>query len=309
MAREFNIKLKDVEMTEGSDSLLENTQVTTVTLEGNNHLLSLDSIFRNCEALSSIIGTLDLNGITDIDNMLNGTEKILSITLLNINNPLLSAINSFPYIEELNIGGNLYDKDALQNVLGSREWTFDNIKYFDNVKKAIFTNSINISSANPIIIYDTLEQKATNFEISGKTIGDISVGELIEDEKYSINIATTYKKEIISEKEAEINDIEKGSYLTIDKLQGKTIANLSHEDKYVVEEITSKDRFILEEDGKIELSAIEGETKYFKKVEGEYFDEYIEGGILVNAIDGDGEYIGMFYIHNAWMKLGKAGRL
>lgn len=309
MAREFNIKLKDVEMTEGSDGLLENTQVTTVILEGDNDLSSLDSIFRNCDALASIAGVLDLNGILDIDNMLNGTENVERITLLNINNPLISAINSFPYIDELNIGGIRYQKDALQNVLNSREWTFDNIKYLDEVKKAVFVNSQNAVNAKLMTISDTLEQKATNLEINGNTIEGISVGELA-DNKYIIDISTIYKEETILGGVAEITDIEKDSYLKIDSLQGKTIANLSYEDKYVVENTSFKDTFLLEQSGVMKLVSIDGDTKYYNEITKEYSDEYIEDGRLVSSIDeNDDECLFMFYIYNAWTRLGKVGRL
>ena len=129
MFREFNVKFEDVEMLGGADNLLEGTEITKVIVRGdNNKMSSLDSMLKNCNELDTVEGELDLNGVGDIDNLLEGTELVKSINLKNINNENISANNSFPHVDQINIGGELYNKKAMQNVIASKDWTFDNIK-------------------------------------------------------------------------------------------------------------------------------------------------------------------------------------
>ena len=109
MFKEFNVGFQNVEMIGGADNLLENTKVTKVVMSGDNKMSSLDSTFKNCSELDNIQGGLDLNGVNDIDNILEGNSLIKSIDLKNINNENISANNSFSSIEEINIGGELYN--------------------------------------------------------------------------------------------------------------------------------------------------------------------------------------------------------
>ena len=44
------------------------------------------------------------------------------------NNEKILANNSFPHVDRINMGGELYNKKAMQNVIASKDWTFDNIK-------------------------------------------------------------------------------------------------------------------------------------------------------------------------------------
>ncbi|MBP3930999.1 MAG: hypothetical protein J6D47_15735, partial [Peptostreptococcaceae bacterium] len=109
MFREFNVKFEDVEMLGGADNLLEGTEVTKVIVRGdNNKMSSLDSMLKDCNELDTIDGELDLNGVSDIDNLLEGTELVKNINLKNINNENISANNSFPNIDRINIGGEVY---------------------------------------------------------------------------------------------------------------------------------------------------------------------------------------------------------
>ena len=176
MFREFNVKFENVDMIGGADNLLENTKVTKVIVRGDNKMSSLDSAFKNCSELDTIDGELDLNNISDIDNLLDDTTLVKRINLKNVNNENISVNNSFPHIEEITIGGELYNKKAIQNVLASKEWTFDNINYVDAVGENVVEKVVNASNDNEIVIKDTLEQKAKGIEITGQIYDN-----LIED--------------------------------------------------------------------------------------------------------------------------------
>lgn len=177
MFREFNVKFEDVEMLGGADNLLEGTEITKVIVRGdNNKMSSLDSMLKNCNELDTVDGELDLNGVSDIDNLLEGTELVKSIDLKNINNENITANNSFPHVDQINIGGELYNKKAMQNVISSKDWTFDNINYSGTVGDNIVIKEVNIVDDNKVTIRDTLEQKARGFEIIGQTYENLVVG-------------------------------------------------------------------------------------------------------------------------------------
>lgn len=179
MFKEFNIKFEDVEMFGGADNLLEGTNVTKVILRGDNKLSSLDSMLKNCNQLDTIDGNLNLDGISDIDNLLQNTELVTNIGLNNINNKDITANNSIPHISQLSIGGETYNKEAIQSVIGSREWTFDNIVYKDMVGENITTNTLTISEEQAHVggvIADTLEQKAKGISIEGQTLHNLING-------------------------------------------------------------------------------------------------------------------------------------
>ena len=186
MFKEFNVEFQDVEMIGGADNLLENTKVTKVVMSGDNKMSSLDSAFKNCSELDNIQGGLDLNGVSNIDNILEGNSLIKNIDLKNVNNENITANNSFPNVEEINIGGELYNKKAIQNVIASKEWTFDNITYSDVVGDNVIIKEVNVVNDNKLVIKDTLEQKAKEIEIKGQTYENLIQG------KGEYNLTDTY---------------------------------------------------------------------------------------------------------------------
>ena len=176
MFREFNVKFENVEMLEGSDNLLEGSKVTKVIMRGDNKMSSLDSAFKNCSELDTIDGELDLNNVGDIDSILENTELLKRLNVKNVNNENMSVNNAFPNIDELTIGGELYNKKAMQNLIASRDWTFNNINYVDTVGDNVVTKETNINDDNKVTIQDTLEQKARGFEVVGQTYENLIVG-------------------------------------------------------------------------------------------------------------------------------------
>lgn len=191
MFKEFNVKFEDAEIIGGADNLLEGTGVTKVILRGDNKLSSLDSTFKNCSQLDTVDGELDLNGISDIDSLLEGSNLVTSIDLKNVNNKDITANNAFSHVNQINIGGETYNKEAIQNIISSREWTFNNINYIDTVGEDVVTHTPNISEEDEntqIVINDALEQKARNVEIKGQTYQNLIQGkegaELLADIKF-----------------------------------------------------------------------------------------------------------------------------
>ena len=177
MFKEFNVKFEDVEILgDGTDSLLEGTEVTKVVLRGENNFSSLDSTLKNCNELDTIDGNLNLKDVTDIDNLLEGTELVTTVNLVNINNENMSVNNPFPNVNEIGLGGDIYNKKALQNVIATKDWTFEGFKYKDNVGKNITTQEMNVVDDNKVTIRDTLEQKAKGIEIIGQTYENLVVG-------------------------------------------------------------------------------------------------------------------------------------
>ncbi len=175
MARDFNIRFNNVTM-DSADNLLENTKVTKVTLVGNNKFISLDSTFKDCIDLTQIIGSINLDGISNIDNLLSGATKIESIILKNINNENITSINAFENFLSITIGGITYDKNALQNVISSQDWEYEGFVYEDMVKENIFINSKQVENTDEMVIQNTLEQKATSIEIYGETYENLING-------------------------------------------------------------------------------------------------------------------------------------
>ena len=187
MFKEFNVKFEDVEILgDGTDSLLEGTEVTKVVLRGENNFSSLDSTLKNCNELDTIDGNLNLKDVTDIDNLLEGTELVTTVNLVNINNENMSVNNPFPNVNEIGLGGDIYNKKALQNVIAKKDWTFEGFKYKDNVGKNITTQEMNVVDNNKVTIQDTLEQKAKEIEIKGQTYENLIQG------KGEYNLTDTY---------------------------------------------------------------------------------------------------------------------
>ena len=145
MFKEFNVKFEDAEIVGGADNLLEGTGVTKVILRGDNKLSSLDSTLKNCSQLDTVDGELDLRGVSDIDGLLEGSNLVKSIDLKNVNNKNITSNNAFPHVNQINIGGEVYNKEAIQTIISSREWTFNNINYLDEIGESIITHAPNIS--------------------------------------------------------------------------------------------------------------------------------------------------------------------
>jgi len=280
MFKEFNVEFQDVEMIGGADNLLENTKVTKVVMSGDNKMSSLDSAFKNCSDLDNIQGGLDLNGVNDIDNILEGNSLIKSIYLKNINNENISVNNSFPNVEEINISGELYNKKAIQNTIASKEWTFDNFNYTDTVGDNVITKEADVIEDNQITIKDTLEQKAKGIEIVGQTYENLSKG------KGEYNLTDTYSATWTESN----NSIENPpSMIEIPEIFGNTIQDendlniiQSVGDLYVDEEGTP----ILDEDGneqyKLEIESGNDLIRDFRNYD--YSLKRLWNGILENHI-------------------------
>ena len=113
MFKEFNVKFEDAEIVGGADNLLEGTGVTKVILRGDNKLSSLDSTLKNCSQLDTVDGELELRGVSDIDGLLEGSNLVKSIDLKNVNNKNITSNNAFPHVNQINIGGETYNKEAI----------------------------------------------------------------------------------------------------------------------------------------------------------------------------------------------------
>lgn len=226
MFKEFNVKFEDAELIGGADNLLEGTKVTKVVLRGDNKLSSLNSMLKNCSQLDTIDGYLNLDGINNIDSLLEGTTFVTKVDFINVNNKNLSANNSIPYVNQVSIGGETYDKEAIQNLIGSREWTFDNISYNDRVKENIKTNILTVleGQENLGIISNALEQKAKSIEIEGQTYENLINGEeevlLVPDIKLEIVNGENNTFELEVECPAYIRKIEGQTYKDNDIMQG-----------------------------------------------------------------------------------------
>lgn len=251
MFREFNIKFEDVEMIEGADNLLEGTEVTKVIMRGDNKMSSLNSAFRNCLELDTIDGEIDLNGVSNIDDLLYGTNLVKRINLKNINNENISANNSFPSIEEINIGGKLYNKKAIQNVIASKDWNFDNINYTGILNSKVFTETANTEGGNNVVIKDSLEQKATEIEVIGETLENLING---RDEKKLTG---------------EINEYHINSYdelhTFLEEYQILEFYGDSHQDRHNLSNIYSVGNLYINEEGEPILDE-DGHEQYIIKI-------------------------------------------
>ena len=176
MFREFNEQLNDVELIGGADNLLEGTDVTKVVVGGDSTLSSLNSTFKDCVELDRIEGELDLNGVTSIDNMLEGTNLVKSINIKNANIDDLTSDNAFPYIEGITVGGEC-TKGGIQQVLKGATWQLDNISYTREIEDKVSLKSVESLDTDNLVLLDTLEQRAKNIEILGQTYENLIEGE------------------------------------------------------------------------------------------------------------------------------------
>lgn len=82
MKRDFNLRFDDVELLGGADNFLEGSKVTSVILRGSNSLLSLNSMFKECEYLHTVDGSIDLEGISSITSLFEGCSKLVDLPVL-----------------------------------------------------------------------------------------------------------------------------------------------------------------------------------------------------------------------------------
>lgn len=218
MFREFNVKFEDVEMLGGADNILEGTEVTKVIMRGHNKMSSLNSALKNCKELDIVDGELDLNGVESINEILEDTPLVKKIDIKNVNNENITTKNAFNNIGEIGIGGDLYNKKALQNVLASKDWTFEGFEYKDEVENNITTKEVNVVDNNKITIQDTLEQKAKGIEIEGQTYENLINGE------GEINLIDELTIESIDGKKE--FDTDKEQEVCVEVIEGETYQNL-----------------------------------------------------------------------------------
>lgn len=307
MAREFNIKFNDIQVEEWFDDLLKDTLVTKVTFTGENDLNSIKSMFENCTQLTMIEGEINLKDVEDIRDMLKGVE-LDQIILANVNNTrMLITIDSLNSVKNILIQGEIYDKEALKNLIDSMPWYRDGFSYGGVVEENIIDMEINIENEIvKIIVSDSLEQKIRNIDIRGH---EDSIGESLPNRKYGIGLESIYKNIVTDEKEFQINDTIEGSELRVRGIQGETLINLSKEDRIVADEIEVDRIYELDDKGSIDLVSIEGQTRYYDYVTMTYSDKFTENCELRNSVDvnENGEYVITFTTCNAWKKLGKGG--
>ena len=167
MAREFNVNFNNVEMTEGMDNLLENTQITKVKFTGDNDLKSLKSTFKDCPNLTAIEGDVNLNEVIEIDCMLEGVNP-LEINLANINK-LENADNALTTAQSIIIKGDTYKKEALQNLLASLDWLSEQYTFEGTVGENVYLDNEIVLGENEVYIEDSLELRNVGLEILGET--------------------------------------------------------------------------------------------------------------------------------------------
>lgn len=175
MARDFKIELDNVEMVNGSDDLLKDMKVTKVTLTGENKLNSLNSTFENCTELTTIEGDINLEGVSDMTEMALNTS-LGEVKVINPTEETIQATDSLKQVSNVKIGGTKYSKGGVQDVVGSLDWDTENFTYEDTILENVYTNSSNIIDNKSITIQDTLEQKATSFEVVGQTYMNLVEG-------------------------------------------------------------------------------------------------------------------------------------
>lgn len=285
MFREFNIKFEDVEMIEGADNLLEGTEVTKVIMRGDNKMSSLNATFKNCAELDRIDGEVNLDEVTGIDSMLEGANLLTDITLKNITNENISTENSMPMIKNINIGGNTYNKKALQNIISSKEWNFNGLNYKDEVLNNIYTDSSSCIDKDTLIIEDTLEQRATGLEIKGQTYENL----IIEGNK-EVELLDELVLESIDGLPSEFQP-HVSQEVYVDRVEGQTYKNLiDGKGSYTLsnpysQTLTEANNELIDYPHLIEVTEVWGDTKqgFYNQVT---IDQLVAS--ISNAIDTGG---------------------
>ena len=281
MFREFNVKFEDVEIIGGSDNLLEGTEVTKVILRGDSKMSSLDSALKNCSELDTIDGDLDLNGVNDIDNLLEGTPLVKEISVKNVNVEDMSCDNSFTNIDTLNIAGDS-KKKAIQNLLGNMDWEFDGVNYTGDMVDVV-TDKMEVLTDEEcnVEVVDALEQKVRSLEIKGQTYKNLIDGK--EEKELVDNFITT----VVDDNTSFEDTVERD--LKIIEIQGNTLQNLIDGEEEV--ELIDDFRAAVSDD-----NTSFNETYYTREVK----ISEIKGNTLQNLVDGKGKYTLTDTYNEAW---------
>lgn len=215
MFKEFNVQFQDAQIVGGADNLLENTKVTKVVLRGDNNLSSLDSAFKNCSELDIIEGAINLDGISDIDNLLDETPLVKEVTLENINTEI-SAKDSFNDVNTINIDGNC-TKEGIQSFLGNFEWDSRKHKYVGEMENTaqVLTEELNGYEDREIIIDNSTEYSAKGVEIYGQTYQNLVDGknENIVKNEWTLNVNDgSGSKDLVMDNTADLDEIQGQTY-------------------------------------------------------------------------------------------------
>lgn len=229
MFKEFNVQFQDAQIVGGADNLLENTKVTKVVLRGDNNLSSLDSTFKNCSELDIIDGAINLDGISDIDNLLDETPLVKEVTLENINTEI-SAKNSFNDVDTINIDGNC-TKEGIQSFLSNFEWNSRKHKYVGEMENTaqVLTEELNGYEDREIIIDNSTEYSAKGVEIYGQTYQNLVDGknENIVKNEWTLNVNDgSGSKDLVMDNTADLAEIQGQTYQNL-------ISNASEEKNLV----------------------------------------------------------------------------
>lgn len=267
MAREFNINFNNVEMIDGMDNLLENTQVTKVKFTGDNDLKSLKSTFKDCSQLTTIEGDINLKDVVEIDCMLDGVQP-LEINLANINK-LENIGDTLTTAQSIIIKGDSYKKEALQNLLASLDWLSEQYTFEGTVGENVYIENETIKGDNNIYIEDSLELRNVGLEILGETYNNqIRNGDKIKNLK-------DWKETKIEENVNEII-IGREDTFVIDEIKGNTYQNLI--EKNIAKSLVENKEYIIND----------GVTETVKENERKFFD------IVEIKIIGDKEELGVY---------------
>lgn len=229
MFKEFNVQFQDAQIVGGADNLLENTKVTKVVLRGDNNLSSLDSTFKNCSELDIIEGAINLDGVSDIDNLLDETPLVKEVTLENINTEI-SAKDSFNDVNTINIDGNC-TKEGIQSFLSNFEWNSRKHKYVGEMENTaqVLTEELNGYEDREIIIDNSTEYSAKGVEIYGQTYQNLVDGknENIVKNEWTLNVNDgSGSKDLVMDNTADLDEIQGQTYQNL-------ISNASEEKNLV----------------------------------------------------------------------------
>ena len=259
MAREFNVNFNNVEMTEGMDNLLENTQITKVKFTGDNDLKSLKSTFKDCPNLTTIEGDVNLNEVVEIDCMLEGV-KPLEINLANINK-LESVDNALTTAQSIIIKGDTYKKEALQNLLASLDWLSEQYTFEGTVGENVYLDNETVLGKNEVYIENSLELRNVGLEIFGETYNNqLRDGDITNKLKDWEEVKIEENINEITVKEMDTFVLEEIKGNTYQNLIEKNISNLLVEKKeYTINDGTTI--FLKEDERKIfNITEIKGNT-------------------------------------------------
>lgn len=234
MAREFNINFNNVEMIDGMDNLLEDTQVTKVKFAGDNDLKSLKSTFKNCTQLTTIEGDVNLKEVIEIDCMLEGVQP-LEINLANINK-LESADDAVVNAQMIVIKGDSYKKEALQNLLASLDWTSEQYTFDGTVGEDVYTDSAIALGENNVFIPNSLELRNSGLEVLGDTYNNqLRNGDIVNNLKDYVEVK-------IEENTNEVV-VNKEDTFVVEEIKGNTYRNLI--EKNIANKLVEKKEYIV----------------------------------------------------------------